>query len=145
MNLASWESFTEENVPEFSLRGQKHYAKITSVYDGDTIKACFRFGDKMYIWNCRLAGVHTPELETGSTDETRFGYHVRCELCKLIDQKVGIVHCDEFDKYGKLLVHLELSDGIDVSQWLIQNGYAFAYDGGTKQSWEEELKNNPRF
>lgn len=139
-----WEKFTEDNVPEFSLDGQKHFAKITSVYDGDTFKSCFAFGDKMYIWNCRLAGVDTPELRTRNPEEKKFGYYVRDELRKLIDQKVVILYCGEFDKYGRLLARLELSDGTDVSQWLIQNGYAFEYDGGTKKSWEEELKNNPR-
>ena len=139
-----WENFTEDNVPAFSLRGQKHLAKITSVYDGDTLKACFPFGDKMFIWNCRLAGVDTPELRTRNTEEKKFGYQVRDELRKLIDKKVVIVYCDEFDKYGRLLVRLELQDGTDVSQWLIEQGYAFEYDGGTKKSWEEELKNNPR-
>lgn len=141
MDSKHWDSFTEDNVPEFSLRGDKHIAKITSVYDGDTVKACFPLADKMYIWNCRLEGVDTPELRTRNTEEKAFGYKVRDELRKLIDQKVLVLYCGDFDKYGRLLVRLELSDGTDVSQWLIQNGYAFAYDGGTKQSWEEKLKN----
>jgi len=36
------------------------------------------------------------------------------------------------------LVSIYLND-ININQWLIDNNYAFSYDGGTKQSWEEYL------
>lgn len=140
MDLQAWDEFTEDNVPQFSLDGSKHFAKITSVYDGDTFKACFTFGGKMFIWNCRLAGVDTPELRTRNQLEKKHGYIARDELRKLILDKVILLKCGEFDKYGRLLAHIEMSDGTDVSKWLIQEGLAFEYDGGTKRSWEEYLK-----
>ena len=46
-----------------------------------------------------------------------------------------------FDKYGRLLIRIDIMDSssnpIDISDWLISNEYAYAYGGGTKQSWEE--------
>ena len=140
MDLHAWDEFTEDNVPQFSLDGSKHFAKITSVYDGDTFKACFAFGGKMFIWNCRLAGVDTPELRTRNQLEKKHGYIARDELRKLILGKVILLKCGEFDKYGRLLAHIEMSDGTDVSKWLVQEGLAFEYDGGTKRSWEDYLK-----
>ena len=29
--------------------------------------------------------------------------------------------------------------GMDIAQWLIENGYAFRYGGGKKDSWSEYL------
>ena len=49
------------------------------------------------------------------------------------------VKCDDLDKYGRLLTVIYI-DGVNVNQWLIDNEYAFAYDGGTKRSWEEHLE-----
>lgn len=59
-----WENKNEKNIPKFSLNGETKIAKITSVYDGDTVKACFSLGEQFYIWNCRISGVDTPELRT---------------------------------------------------------------------------------
>ena len=44
------------------------------------------------------------------------------------------IKCGEFDKYGRLLVDITI-DGTRVDEWLITNGYAKKYDGGTKEKW----------
>ena len=46
--------------------------------------------------------------------------------------------CKDFDKYGRLLVEVYDDDTVSINNWLIDNGYAFAYDGGTKKIWFEE-------
>ena len=123
-----------DNAKEFTFEGQSHLAKVVSVYDGDTITASFPFGGEMYMWKCRLSGVDTPELRTSNAKEKEFGYTVRDKLREKILGQMVTLECGEFDKYGRLLVkvlHLEA----DVNQWLIDEGYAFAYDGGTKQEW----------
>ena len=43
-------------------------------------------------------------------------------------------------KYGRLLTEI-WSDEQNINQWLIDSGYAFAYHGGTKQSWSSFLLN----
>ena len=50
------------------------------------------------------------------------------------------VKCGEFDKYGRLLVDI-LIDNTSITKWLIENKFAFSYDGGTKKSWSEYLEN----
>jgi endonuclease YncB( thermonuclease family) len=65
---------------------------------------------------------------------------VRDLLREKILNKVVQVECDDLDKYGRLLTVIYI-DGENVNQWLIDNDYAFAYDGGTKRSWEEYLEN----
>ena len=36
-----------DDIPVFSLNGYKGYAKVTSVYDGDTFKACITLDGKL--------------------------------------------------------------------------------------------------
>ena len=140
MDLTSWNEFTEDNVRPFSLEGKSHLAKVSSVYDGDTVKCIFGFGGEMFVWNCRISGVDTPELRTRNVLEKARGYVARDRLRELILGKVVLLKCGEFDKYGRLLIDIELSDGTNISKWLVQEGLAFQYDGGTKRSWEEYLK-----
>jgi endonuclease YncB( thermonuclease family) len=97
----------------------------------------------MYKWNCRLTGVDTPELRTSNQKEKEYGYVVRDLLREKILNKVVQVECDDLDKYGRLLTVIYI-DGENVNQWLIDNDYAFAYDGGTKRSWEEYLENKTK-
>jgi len=136
MNI-DWEVI-DNKVELFSLEGQEHRAKVVDVYDGDTIKCVFPIHDTLYRWNCRLSGVDTPELRTRCTVEKAYGYKVRDCLRDKILNKMVYIQCNEFDKYGRLLVNI-LYDGFIINDWLIQNDYAFQYDGGTKQSWSDYL------
>lgn len=113
-------------------------AKVVSVYDGDTIKAIFPLNGVLYKWNCRLSGVDTPEIRTRNEREKKYGYIVRDKLREQILDQVVNVECGELDKYGRLLVTVYKGEQ-DMNRWLIDNDYAFAYDGGTKQSWEDFL------
>ena len=134
-----------EDAPMLSFEGQIIKAKVVSVYDGDTIKAIFPLKDKFYKWNCRLTGIDTPELRTRNTNEKKFGYEVRDILRDKILNKIVNLHCGDFDKYGRLLTEVFFIDNNNsVNNWLIENKYAFAYDGGTKQCWEEYLVNQEK-
>ena len=44
-----------------------------------------------------------------------------------------MVECHDFDKYGRLLIDIKDNLNIKISEWLIENNYAFAYDGGKKR------------
>ena len=129
-----WDSVTNSNTHELSFNGQTKEAKVLSVYDGDTVKVAFELGGTMYKWNCRLSGVDTPELRTKNLQEKKFGYEVRDHLRAKILNKVVTLKCGEFGKYGRLLIEIFIDDQ-SVNKWLIENGYAFEYDGGTKKSW----------
>jgi len=128
------------DAPKFSkcVYEQEIEAKVVSVYDGDTIKAIFPLNDKLYKWNCRLSGIDTPEIRTSSALEKQHGYFVRNALREKILNKVVSLKCGDLDKYGRLLVQV-FHQGENINQWLIDNNYAFTYDGGTKQSWSDYL------
>ena len=136
MNI-DWEK-VDNKTELFSLEGLEILAKVVDVYDGDTVKCVFPIHDKLYRWNCRLTGVDTPEIRTRCKLEKQHGYKVRDCLREKILNKVVYLRCGDFDKYGRLLIEI-LCDSCLINDWLIENDYAFAYDGGTKQSWKDHL------
>ena len=131
------------DAPKFDqcVNGKSVEAKVVDVYDGDSIKAIFPLHDTLYKWTCRLDGVDTPELRTNNAAEKQMGYKVRDALREEIMNQVVILECGNLDKYGRLLVKV-YKDGTCINDWLITNKYAFAYDGGTKQSWASYLENH---
>ena len=120
-----------------TLEGNKYTAKIVYIYDGDTIHCVFKEFGKLYKWNCRIMNVDTPELRTKNLKEKEMGYKVRDILHEKLLEKIVTIHTYEFDKYGRLLIDVELPDENNklLSTWLIENKYAYEYHGGTKQSW----------
>ena len=102
-----------ESTPAFSMNGFKTEAKVVKVYDGDTVHVVFSYFNSFYKWTCRIAHVDTPELRTKNEEEKKKGYEVRDKLRELILGKIVQLHCLEFDKYGRLLVDIEV-DGVKV-------------------------------
>lgn len=132
-----WEN-VDSKIKELSFKGEEKLAKCVSVYDGDTVRVVFPIYKTLYKWNCRLNRIDTPELRTNNVLEQSFGYEVRDLIRERIQGKMVTVKCDDFDKYGRLLAEIYL-DGESINQWLIDNKYAFEYDGGTKKFWEPYL------
>ena len=129
----NWEN-VDDSVELFSLEGETHEGKVVNVYDGDTVKIVMKLFEKLYKFNCRIEGVDTPELRTRNPKEKEMGIRVRDELRKKVLNRVVKVNCGEFDKYGRLLVDIEVDD-IHITNWLIENGYAHEYDGGKKKGF----------
>lgn len=133
-----WNSITDAPLFSKCVDNKVVEAKIVSVYDGDTVKAVFPLNGTLYKWNCRLTGIDTPEIRTSDKLQKKFGYEVRDFLRNKILNKVVTLKCQDLDKYGRLLAEIHIDD-LNINQWLIDSGYAFAYDGGTKQSWSSFL------
>ena len=136
MNIPiDWDKI-DNTVKEFGFDGEEKEAKVVSVYDGDTCKVVFPVLRKLYKFNCRIQGVDTPEIRTRDLAEKEFGKKVRDELHKKILNQVVTIYCGDFDKYGRLLIDLKCkNDKETISDWLVNNNYAFTYDGGTKKKW----------
>jgi len=138
--MINWDG-VDKKVKIFSYEGRKCEGKVVSVYDGDTVKIVFPLTDKeperLYKWNCRLINIDTPEIRTRNLKEKAYGKKVRDYLRKKILNKIVTVSCKDFDKYGRLLVEIFYEDE-NINNWLIDNGYAKVYDGGTKHKWFTE-------
>lgn len=132
---------TKENTKLLSFKDKEFEAKIVYVYDGDTIHVVFKVFNDYYRWNCRILGVDTPELRTKNTKEKEKGYLVRDKVREYFLDKIVKIKCNEFDKYGRLLIDVYLPENIPnknnttfLSEWLIANEYGYAYYGGTKKT-----------
>ncbi len=118
------------------------YGKVVKVYDGDTITivATLDFGvyqsPQLYKFSVRLNGIDTPELKTKNENEKRLAIIARDELKKQLDNKIVELKNVSLEKYGRLLAEVYVGD-INVNEWMITNGYAVKYDGGTKERPED--------
>jgi len=123
------------NIPRFSFNGEKKKAYICDIYDGDTITAIFDINNKMYKFACRLTGIDTPEIKTADKKEKEKAIIVRDVLREKLLHKIAELDCYDFDKYGRILVTITY-DSCNINEWLIEQGYAKKYLGGTKEKWE---------
>ena len=101
-------------------------AHIKDVYDGDTVTAVVDLGFLHYQeMKLRLYGIDTPELRGPEREQ---GLVVRDILReKILDKEVEIhSYKDKQGKYGRYLATIIL-DGLDVNQWLVDNGHANVY------------------
>ena len=123
--------------------------EINRVLDGDTIDVTIDLGFDLYKKErVRVAGVDTPEKRTRDLKEKEVGY----DATNWIKGKLeGAINGDDeltvrtelvggVGKYGRLLGWLYIGDSeISINEEMIDEGYAWCYDGGTKNKNFEEL------
>ena len=124
--------------------------KINKVVDGDTIDVTIDLGFDLYKKErVRVAGVDTPEKRTRDLEEKELGIDatnwVKDKLESAIKGDDELIIRTELDggvgKYGRLLGWLYIGDAdVSLNEQMIDEGYAWAYDGGTKQKNFEELR-----
>ena len=124
---------------------------IDKVLDGDTIDVTIDLGFDLYKKErVRIAGVDTPEKRTRDLEEKALGIDATNWLKKKLEDTIA-GDGDELTirtelvggtgKYGRLLGWLYINeDTISLNEQMITEGYAWAYDGGTKQKDFEELR-----
>ena len=125
--------------------------EINRVVDGDTIDVTIDLGFDLYKKErVRVAGVDTPEKRTRDLDEKELGIDATNWIKDKLD---GAITGDDdliirtelvggMGKYGRLLGWLYIGGDAESSlnEQMIDEGYAWAYDGGTKQKNFEELR-----
>ncbi len=124
--------------------------EINRVLDGDTIDVTIDLGfDLFKKERVRVAGVDTPEKRTRDLEEKALGIDATNWLKEKLEGALAgdddLVIRTELvggvGKYGRLLGWLYLGDGdVSLNEAMIEEGYAWAYDGGTKQKDFEELR-----
>ena len=124
--------------------------EINRVVDGDTIDVTIDLGFDLYKKErVRIAGVDTPEKRTRDLEEKELGIHATNWLKEKLD---GAISGDDdlvirtelvggMGKYGRLLGWLYIGDSeLSLNEQMIDEGYAWEYDGGTKKKNFEELR-----
>ena len=124
--------------------------EITKVLDGDTIDVTIDLGfDLFKKERVRIAGVDTPEKRTRNLEEKALGVDATNWLKEKLESTLA--GDDELTirtelvggmgKYGRLLGWLYVGESVvSVNEQMITEGYAWEYDGGTKQKNFESLR-----
>lgn len=137
-----------ENTPEYSLEGLRCRVKVLRILDGDTLEiALYHAGlRRNYRHRVRLYGIDTPEKrppkdqpdrEKEIVASARSTDALRHRLEAIHNLPDAVFH--SADKYGRLLCTLYAPDrpSASINDWMIAEGYAFAYFGKTKRPFSE--------
>ena len=123
---------------------------IDRVVDGDTIDVSIDLGfDLIKKERVRIAGIDTPEKRTRDLEEKALGLDATEWMKKNLEDTIA--GDDELTirtelvggmgKYGRLLGWLYVGESdVSLNEIMIEQGYAWEYDGGTKQKNFEELR-----
>ena len=120
------------------------------VLDGDTIDVLIDLGFELFKKErVRIAGVDTPEKRTRNLEEKALGVDATNWLKEKLESTLA--GDDELTirtelvggvgKYGRLLGWLYVGESVvSLNEQMITEGYAHAYDGGTKDMNLEALR-----
>ena len=124
--------------------------EIVKVVDGDTIDVIIDLGFDLYKKErVRVAGVDTPEKRTRDLEEKELGIDATNWLTEQLDSAIDgeddLVIRTEIDggfgKYGRRLGWLYIGEDTEsINERMIREGYAWEYDGGTKNKDFQQLR-----
>jgi micrococcal nuclease len=124
--------------------------EIVKVLDGDTIDVIIDLGFDLYKKErVRIAGVDTPEKRTRDLEEKELGVDATNWLIEQLDGAIAgeddlVIRTElvgGMGKYGRLLGWLYIGDEtVSINEKMIEQGYAWEYDGGTKKKDFQELR-----
>ena len=116
---------------------------IDRIVDGDTIDISIDLGfDLTKKERVRLAGIDTPEKRTKDQREKEMGYQATEFLeMHLMEATKLTVRTEKDGKFGRMLgwLYKTDTDTMSINQIMIDKGYAWSYDGGTKEKNLDDL------
>lgn len=99
----------------------QYKAVVDRVVDGDTICCTLDLGFNIFIKEkFRFAKINAPETSTPE------GKDVKQLVSDMLTRKSVVLEVTKQDKYGRWLAIVVL-DGLEVNQWLLDNGHAKLY------------------
>ena len=124
--------------------------EINRVVDGDTIDVTIDLGFDLYKKErVRVAGVDTPEKRTRNLEEKALGIDatnglktswkvlLTVTMSLLLGLNLLVASVNTASSWRKLYIG---DATVSINEEMIGEGYAWAYDGGTKQKDFEELR-----
>jgi len=144
-----WHRVRNLRQPEIEKLEQAHkvtlrrWARVTSVYDGDTFTAAMRDVDgKMRLFRCRCAGYDSPEMRPRKSvpnreEEIAAAKRAKAFLEKLLLGRHLRLTQEGLDKYGRCLVRVRVRGGW-MDDVVVRAGHGVRYDGGTKAAFQSK-------
>lgn len=139
-----YESCNIDNTPPFTFENVKEKVKILRCLDGDTVDIALRHSDtgRIFKHRVRLFGIDTPEMHPKKNKENRLQEIEAANISKnALDGKckendyILLAHFMKDDKYGRRMAKFYLRDGTCLNDWMVEKGFAKAYDGGKKEEF----------
>jgi micrococcal nuclease len=121
---------------------------ILKIVDGDTVDVSIDLGFNVTtIQRIRLSGVDTPETNSKNELEKSMGNEAKMFIINWVSlQKQMKIKTYKDDKYGRILGEIFGDNDQCINNLLIEKGYAWSYDGNTKNKdlnyLLEKRKNN---
>tara|TARA_B110000858_G_scaffold115959_1_gene132486 strand:+ start:874 stop:1383 length:510 start_codon:yes stop_codon:yes gene_type:complete len=154
-------SKVDDSMPIFDLKNYTGYAKITSVYDGDTFNAVILLHGRKLKFRFRTLGYDAPEMKPSLGSAGRNEYIERAKLARdVFKEECGFddralyrpwnplmchykvnglvwIACEKNDKYGRPLVtvYRNRGDRVSINDRMITYGIVNVYDGRKKKEF----------
>lgn len=160
MHARSLKAAATDDLPEFGKLFGRRQARLLETHDGDTMKVAIVKGGKVHKVTIRVLGIDTPEVRSKDPKEKAAGIRARNFVAAWalpdrfeVDGVYGesalkaayaetpvMIEVDfrGTDKFGRGLASVyKPGCASSLSDLLIANGHAVAYDGGTKTQFSE--------
>ena len=113
----------------------EYSATLIKIVDGDTVDVLIDLGfNTTKKERVRLLGIDTPESATKDLAEKKLGIEAKEYIIQWFTKNTPFrLQTTKDDKYGRILGVFTGLDGKTLNTRLVDEGYAWAYDGGTKK------------
>ena len=120
----------------------EYKCKIVKVVDGDTVDIDLDLGFGVWLRDerVRIMGIDTPESRTSDKIEKVFGLLAKDRLNSLLGGEAILLSQvtkggeNMKGKFGRILGNFKTMNGDNISDILMNEGHAVAYNGGNKDS-----------
>ncbi len=141
--------YTASTTKVPNIKAGEYY--VTKAIDGDTVEVKSGTGATETV---RFIGIDTPETHDPRKAVQCFGQAAAAKTKELVEGRTIRLETDptgdDRDKYKRLLRYVYAPDGTFVNQYLVEQGYAFAYTVFPNnkleefRAWEREARENNR-
>ena len=120
---------------------------VNRIVDGDTIDVTIDLGFSIHIdQRVRVAGIDSPEKRTRDAEEKALGIDATEWMTKRINGASELIIKTAVEgsmgKYGRVLGWVFVGDeDVSLNEQMINEGFAWKYDGGTKEKDLQQLIN----
>ena len=131
----------------------EYKVNILKVVDGDTVDVDIDLGFGCWLRNerVRIVGIDCPESRTSDRIEKVFGQAAKDRLISILGPEAVLISQvskmgeNMKGKFGRILGDFKTIYGKLVSETLMEEGHAVAYNGGDKEAVQaQHLKNRQR-
>jgi len=131
----------------------EYNVNILKVVDGDTVDVDIDLGFGVWLRNerVRIVGIDTPESRTSDKIEKIFGEAAKQRLTSLLSSEAVLMSQvskmgeNMKGKFGRILGDFKTITGEIVTEVLMKEGHAVAYNGGNKEKIQpKHLENRQR-